>query len=215
MSFAEMIAEAVRASDPNADDAHVARVVAGVSADPAWKDLTWLTPSLASGVLQTQLNARAVAISKALKIAETAEQAPVSAAAKPVHERYDMTAQEFRALPPHKKRELAEAAASHDAKEARASDNITALKAKAEAGTITPTERLTLAHLTPGPTKAQRRDPMWRRAQEETASVAELQKLIRGHEQIYASGAYPEVLRADHRAQADRLRNIIKQREEA
>ena len=213
MTFALMISEAVRSADPNADDAHVSRVVAGVSADPAWRDLTFLTRDLAAGTLATQLAARAVTISKALQRAESMD-AP-SAQPQSVASRYEMTDQEFRALPPAKKRELREAAEKHDAREEQAGADVAGLQAKLAAGTITPTEKLTLAHLTPGPTKAQRRDPAWKRAQEESASLETLRRNKYGHDVEAASGARPPTYREMHRQHSERIAAIIKKREDA
>lgn len=217
MTFAEMIAAAVRSADPNADAEHIARVVDGVSADDAWKDLTWLTPALASGVLQTQLNARAVAISNALKLAE--QQNPAKAHAKSaspaaIAERFEMSIEQFRALPPAKRRELAEAAANAE-REPRDSD-VENLKAKQAAGKLSLTEKLTLARLeNPGPTRAQRRDPKWIQSQQTHASVETLERLKRGHDQIWPSGNYPQVLRDHHKAESERLSALIAEKKAA
>lgn len=211
--FELMIANAVRKAEPGADDAQVARVIAGVCADPDWRDLTFLTPQLAEGMYATQLAARAVAINAALKKAASRIETPEPAT--PIHARFDMTTEEFRALPPQKKRELREAAAKHDEREAEAGEEVAALKAKLAAGTITPTEKLTLGHLT-APTKAEKRTPNWQQAQEAIASLPSLRSLIRGHEQVYgATSSYPKSLRDHHEAEANRLRTIIREREAA
>ena len=217
MTFAEMIAAAVRSADPNADAEHISRVVAGVSADDAWKDLTWLSQPIASGVLQTQLNARAVTISNALKLAE--QQVPAKAHAKSaspadVAQRFEMSIEQFRALPPAKRRELTEAAANAE-REPRDSD-IDNLKAKREAGTLSLVEKLTLSRLeNPAPTKAQRRDPKWIQSQQTHASVETLERLKRGHDQIWPSGNYPQVLRDHHKAESERLAALITEKKAA
>jgi hypothetical protein len=208
--FEQMIADAI-GSEPTE---HTQRVIAGVSADPAWRDLTFLTPALASGTLATQLAARAVAISNALKTAET-RQAPATPQERPIHERFEMSAEEFRKLPPHKKRELREEAAKHDARE-EAGPDVAALKVKQAAGTLSLVEKLTLARLeNPGPTRAQRKDPLWVQSQQTHASVETLERLKRGHDQIWPSGNYPEVLRSHHKAESERLAALIEAKKQA
>jgi hypothetical protein len=217
--FALMVREAVLAADPQADDQHVNRVVAGVAAHAEWKDLTWLSRDLASGSLASSLAARAQVISTALKNVET--NTPVTAAAntdeaQAIRAAFDLSDDAWRKLPPEDKLRLRAGLADKQAEKAAAKSNVEALKAKAEAGTLTPTEKLTLARLTEEPvTKAKRRDPVFIRSQQERASTTELLKLIRGHEQIYASGNYPQVMRDDHKKHADRLRAIIATRENA
>lgn len=208
--FEQMIADAI-GSEPAE---HTRRVIAGVSASEEWRDLLFLTPSLASGTLATQLAARAVAISKALKLAESTDR-PVTPQDKPIHERFDMSADEFRKLPPHKRRELREEAAKHDVREEAGSD-LTALKAKQAAGKLSLTEKLTLSRLeNPAPTKAQRRDPSWIAAQQTHASVETLERLKRGHDSIWPSGNYPQVLRDHHRAESERLSALIAEKKSA
>lgn len=164
-------------------------------------------------------------IRKALEIEFAEERAPESAApkasslseAQQICAAFDLDAAAWRAMPPSDKLRLRSELAGKVAADAAEKNATDLLAEKVQSGKATPSEKLEFARRTgaTGPTRAQKRDPMWRRAQEETASVEQLRNLVRGHEQIYCSAAYPEVLRADHRAQAERLRNIIKQREEA
>lgn len=216
--FRTMIIDAVKARDPQADDQHVKRVVAGIAAHGEWKDLTWLSRDLASGTLATQLAARAVAISAALKQAESGTPTITAAntdEAQAIRAAFDLTPEQWRATPPETKLRLRAGLAEKQAEKKAAAANTEALKAKIDAGAATPAQKLEYARLTQpeAPTKAMRRDPVFIRSQQERASTAELLKMIRGHEQVYGSAAYPEVLRADHRKHADRLRAIIAGRE--
>lgn len=217
MTFALMISEAVRAANPNADDAHVARVVAGVSADPAWRDLTWLTRELASGVLETQLKARAVAISNALKNVEAAEPATAEREPADIAARFDLTPEEWKRTPPAKRLELIAAAEEKAKGDAAEATQLAALRARAAEGKLSPAEKLHLARLdTPtAATKAQRRDPAWKRAQEESASLETLRKIKHGHDLEAASGAYPPTYREMHRQHSARIGKIIEEREAA
>ena len=211
--FKQMIRDAVLASDPHADAAHIDRVVAGIVAHDDWRDLTWLSRDLASGMYANALAERAVSLSSALKKVVAPNTAPTTDA-KTLAAKFGMTEIEFGRLPPAKRRELHDAFAEREAQQQKADADVAGLKAKADAGTIKPEERLLLARLTEqAPTKQQRRDPVFIRSQQERASTEELQKLIRAHEQVYGSGQYPQVMRDDHRRHADRLRAIIKERE--
>lgn len=216
--FNEMIRDAVLASDPNASAEHIARTVAGVAAHADWRDLTWLSRDLASGSLAAGLAARATAISAALKQAESSTPAiaPTNTdEAQAIRAAFDLTPEQWRATPPETKLRLRAGLAEKQAEKKAATANAEGLKAKIDAKTATPAKKLEYARLTQpeAPTKAMRRDPVFIRSQQERASTAELEKMIRGHEQIYASGQYPQVMRDDHRRHADRLRAIIAERE--
>lgn len=212
--FRQMIADAVLASDPHADPQHINRVTAGIAADSDWAPLTWMSREIASGHYATALAERAASLSSALKkIVAPSATAPTTDA-KTLAAKLGMTEIEFGRLPPAKRRELHDAFAEREGQQQKVEADVAGLQAKAAAGTILPTERLTLARLTEeAPTKQQRRDPRFIQAQQERMSVPELEKLIRGHEQVYGSGQYPQVMRDEHRKHADRLRAIIKERE--
>lgn len=217
--FDQMISEAVLADDPNADAEHITRTIAGITSDPSWRDLQFLTPALASGSLAVALAARAVAISTALKSAAAtpASTTPSAMDAKTLAARLGMSEIEFSRLPPAKRRELHEAFAERETQKQKVDADIAGLKAKAEAGTISPTERLTLARLTeePTPTKAQRRDPRFIAAQESRASLKTLRETKRGHDLTAASGSYPPQYRQMHAAHSERIGKIIAEREAA
>lgn len=162
-------------------------------------------------------------IRKALEIEFAEEREPESVApkasslseAQQICAAFDLDATAWRKLPPEDKLRLRAELAGKVAANAAEKKATDLLAEKVQAGKATPAEKLEFARRNgaTGPTRQQRRDPMWLQAQETTMSLDALRKAKHGHDLIAASGMYPEVKRADHRRHSERLAGIIADKE--
>lgn len=209
--FTAAVARAFAAAGVSADN----QAIADFAADLEGREYFAFSAKHGSPTL---IEMDAEAILAAVRLAHTKatprEDAPLKSQTQTVAERFEMSPEEWKRLPPERKLALAAEAE----RKSNGGDDLStaAIRQRVADGKGSLQDKLALARIdSPSPTKEERRSPAWRLAQERQCTIRTLEVTLQGHRNLSVQGSVPQVKRDFHAAEAQRIAGIIEQKRAA